>query len=227
MWSAAIRTKTEKLRIEFSCLFVCLASLWVHNRRRTSEQFFFCIAALFLFSVCWYSMYKLMCEDRVNWLGNYLFSKQVRRVIRIRAVQMKCRWHAAMTRTRLSVTLYICTRLLRVKKVSHELRPPVGPLPNIRMSVEHWWNGSYRRELGNLGTVSFVHRESMGLWLGFRVEWESLEKYWRSTWHCICGDYRLQKLSIAQPQLSSVVLRVSWIFPNHLVSLPRACVLMT
>lgn len=25
-------------------------------------------------------MYKSVCEDRVNWLGNYLFSKQVSRV---------------------------------------------------------------------------------------------------------------------------------------------------
>ena len=58
-----------------------------------------------------------MCGDRVNWLGNYLFSKQVSRVIRIRTVQMKCRRHAAMTRTRLSVTLYIRMRLLTVKKV--------------------------------------------------------------------------------------------------------------
>jgi hypothetical protein len=50
-------------------------------------------------------------------LGNYLFSEQVSRVIRIRTVQMKCRRHAAMTRTRLSVALYIRMRLLIVKKV--------------------------------------------------------------------------------------------------------------
>jgi len=62
-------------------------------------------------------MYRSVCEDRVNWLGNYLFSKQVSKVIGIRTVQMKCRRRAAMTRTRLSVTLYIRLRLLIVKKV--------------------------------------------------------------------------------------------------------------
>lgn len=46
-----------------------------------------------------------------------LFSKEVSRVIRIRTVQMKYRRHAGITRARLSVTLYIRMRLLRVKKV--------------------------------------------------------------------------------------------------------------
>jgi hypothetical protein len=95
-------------------------SAWIHCGYTVGEELannFFCIAALFLFNVCWYSMYKSVCEGRMNWLGNCLFSKQVSRVIRIRTVQMKCRQHAAMTRTRLIVTLNIRVRLLIVKKV--------------------------------------------------------------------------------------------------------------
>lgn len=169
-----------------------------------------------------------MCEDRVNWLRNYLFSKQVSRVIRIRTVQMTCRWHAPMTRTRLIVAVYIRTRLLVVKKVVSrtsaasgtfaEYPNECGALVELKLQ-ERAWKPRY-----SFLCPPWNHGIKAGISCWVRVVREIL------TFYMALYLWWLQTAEIVKRPASLIVCSFTCFLDipeSSGVTVPRACILMT